>query len=161
MTPSIKDEPKEEKLCKDAERKVCAKNYPPRRIPRNVLKRTLQIATHPSDGFWLNKNTSCAAPASFERTYFMRRSLTYEKLRLARNCAMQRDFKNLAKLLASKLYGDKAVQKTGYNVFSDYASILQKLTKNKTKESQKPSPDDEENSQTVDVNDSLNFILSL
>jgi len=47
-------------------RKINGANFPARRIPPNVLKRTLEITSNPEDGFWLNKNTSCAPPISYE-----------------------------------------------------------------------------------------------
>lgn len=114
---------------KSSKRRVNGANFPARRIPSNALKRTLEIATNPVDGFWLNKNTSCAQPANYELYPRNRRSPTNEKLRLATTCLMQRDLKNLAKLLASNLVGDTVLQKDSYTVFAEYAEMLKKFTK--------------------------------
>lgn len=127
------------------EENVSAQHYPPCRIPKNVMQRTLTIATDPTDAFWLNINVSCTPSTSYEMTVDAeyKRSPTYEKLQLARNCLMQRDYKNLAKLLTSHLYGETILQKNAHNIFSEYASLLQKFTKLKQKTAQgvSPSPD--------------------
>ncbi|KAH8234243.1 hypothetical protein KR038_004663, partial [Drosophila bunnanda] len=118
---------------KITERKVNAASYPAKRIPSNALKRTLEIATNHIDTFWLNKNTSCVCPINYELYFCKQRSSTNEKLRLARNCLMQRDYKNLAKLLASNLAGDTVLQRDSYAVFTEYAELLKKFTKLKSK----------------------------
>ncbi|KAH8339989.1 hypothetical protein KR067_005252, partial [Drosophila pandora] len=127
------------------EENVSAQHYPPCRIPKNVMQRTLTIATDPTDAFWLNINVSCTPSTSYEMTVDAeyKRSPTYEKLQLARNCLMQRDYKNLAKLLTSHLYGETILQKNAHNIFAEYASLLQKFTKLKQKTAQgvSPSPD--------------------
>ncbi|KAH8376234.1 hypothetical protein KR200_007999, partial [Drosophila serrata] len=121
------------KRAKSSERKVNAASYPAKRIPSNALKRTLEIATNPIDNFWLNKNTSCVCPINYELYFGKKRSPTNEKLRLARNCLLQRDYKNLAKLLASNLAGDSVLQRDSYSVFAEYAELLKKFTKLKSK----------------------------
>ncbi|XP_016957280.1 uncharacterized protein LOC108029508 [Drosophila biarmipes] len=124
-------------------RKICGANFPARRIPPNVLKRTLEILTNPEDGFWINKNTACAPPTSYELYSNARRSITIEKLRLARNCLMQRDYKNLAKILASNLFGDSLLERASFALFSDIASILQKhpkLNAKGAKSQEEPTP---------------------
>ncbi|KAH8291277.1 hypothetical protein KR054_010268 [Drosophila jambulina] len=118
---------------KISERKVNPASYPARRIPGNALKRTLEIATNPIDNFWLKKNTSCVRPMNYELYLDKKRSATNEKLRLARNCLMTRDYKNLAKLLASELAGDTVLQRDSYTVFAEYADLLKKFTKQKSK----------------------------
>nr|XP_016943102.1 uncharacterized protein LOC108019714 [Drosophila suzukii]XP_036670216.1 uncharacterized protein LOC108019714 [Drosophila suzukii] len=124
-------------------RKINGANFPARRIPPNVLKRTLEITSNPEDGFWLNKNTSCAPPISYELYSNARRSTTYEKLRLARNCLMQRDYKNLAKILASNHTGDSLLERTSFELFMDIANILQKhpkLNSKVAKSQEEPTP---------------------
>ncbi|KAH8284709.1 hypothetical protein KR018_012037 [Drosophila ironensis] len=108
-----------------------AAQFPARRIPKHVLTRTLEIANNPLDEFWLSRNSSCTAPISYEMTAdsHNRRSITYEKLQLMRTCLLQRDFKNLAKLLASNLAGDTKVQRSAYHIYSQYANLLQDHTK--------------------------------
>ncbi|KAH8276516.1 hypothetical protein KR026_006741, partial [Drosophila bipectinata] len=119
------------KMPKEAGGKLSAQHFPPARIPKNVLQRTLTIANDSTDAFWLNINVGCTPSVSYEMTVEseFRRSLTYDKLHLARSCLLQRDYKNLAKLLTSNLYGETALQKNGYQIFSEYASLLQKFTK--------------------------------
>ncbi|XP_017061460.1 uncharacterized protein LOC108101564 [Drosophila ficusphila] len=121
-------------------RRVNAENFPARRIPNNALKRTLEIATSSVDGFWLNKNTSCAPPVSYELYSGVKRSITSQKLRLARSCLMQRDYKNLAKILASNHSGDSMLKKVSFTVFMEYAGIVQKCPKPKTKPDIEPIP---------------------
>ncbi|KAH8320056.1 hypothetical protein KR074_012515, partial [Drosophila pseudoananassae] len=125
--------------------KLSAQHFPPVRIPKNVLQRTLTIANDTTDAFWLNINVGCTPSASYEMSVEtgFRRSLTYEKLHLARCCLLQRDYKNLAKLLTSNIYGETILQKNAFNIYSEYASLLQKFTKIKEKSAQgiiTPSP---------------------
>ncbi|KAH8336939.1 hypothetical protein KR059_008576, partial [Drosophila kikkawai] len=145
---------------KKPERKINAASYPAKRIPSNALKRTLEIATNPIDSFWLNKNTSCVRPINYELYYGKNRSPTNEKLRLARNCLMQRDYKNLAKLLASNLAGDTVLQRDSYAVFAEYAEILKKFTKLKPKNIDKATESPPEAAEPLNLNpDSLDILI--
>ncbi|EDV59573.1 uncharacterized protein LOC6542068 [Drosophila erecta] len=150
---------------KNAPRKINGESFPARRIPANVLKRTLEIATSPEDGFWLNQNPSCAPPASYEFYFSVRRSTAYEKLRLARNCLMQRDYKNLAKILASNHLGDTLLQRASFQIFTEYSNVLQKCPKFYTKMDQlrvEPTPPQAESPTVGDkaLDESLDAILS-
>ncbi|XP_016970180.1 uncharacterized protein LOC108038006 [Drosophila rhopaloa] len=129
----MKTNPQKKECLKNGQRKIDGSNFPARRIPNNVLKRTLEIATSSEDGFWLNKNTSCAPSTNYELYSGTKRSVTSEKLRLARDCLMQRDYKNLAKILASNHFGDTLLQKASFTVFMEYAGCLQKCPKLKAK----------------------------
>ncbi|XP_017126358.1 uncharacterized protein LOC108145441 [Drosophila elegans] len=128
---------------KNAQRKIDVYNFPARRIPKNVLNRTLNIATNSEDGFWLNKNTSCVPSTHYELYNRTKRSVTSEKLRMARDCLMQRDYKNLAKILASHHLGDTVLQRAAFTVFTEYAGLLQKcpnLKTNTEKAKKEPTP---------------------
>ncbi|ALC39175.1 CG18316 [Drosophila busckii] len=92
---------------------------PPRRIPKSVLTRTIEILDDSSDEFWLNKNSSCAPPINYEASLEEKHSDTYKKLNLARNCLLTRDWQNLAKLLTSNLFGSTVVQKCSIPIFSE------------------------------------------
>ncbi|EDW46876.1 uncharacterized protein LOC6608115 [Drosophila sechellia] len=149
---------------KTAPRKIKGENFPARRIPANVLKRTLEIATSPEDGFWVNQNPSCAPPASNEFYFNVRRSTAYEKLRLARNCLMQRDYKNLAKILASNHMGETLLQRASFQIFMEYSKVLQKCPKFYTKMEQlrveEPTPSKRPTDEDKELDESLNDILS-
>ncbi|XP_016993720.2 uncharacterized protein udd [Drosophila takahashii] len=129
----MKTDPDQKPPLKTKERKINGDHFPARRIPPNVLKRTLEIATNFEDGYWTNKNTSCVPPTSYELYSGAKRSVTSEKLRLARSCLMQRDYKTLAKILASNHLGEGTLQKTAFTVFSEYSGLLQKHPKLNTK----------------------------
>ncbi|XP_017072772.1 uncharacterized protein LOC108109011 [Drosophila eugracilis] len=135
---------------KTASRKIVAANFPPRRIPANVLKRTLEIANNPEDGYWLNKNTSCVRSISYELYVETKPSIISEKLRLARNCLMTRDYKNLAKILASNHYGEKSLQRAAFKVFTEYASFLKNYSKERTEESKSEEKPDSPKSPTIE-----------
>lgn len=93
-------------------------NFRPRRIPKNVLRRTLEIVNNPSDEFWLNKSSSCKVPINYESND-LKQSDSAKKLNIARRCFMTRDWKNLAKLLTSNLIGNTSVQKNTFHIFSE------------------------------------------
>lgn len=93
-------------------------NCPPRRIPKNVLKRTLEIVNNPNDEFWLNKSSSCKAPINYVSND-LKQSDSAKKLSIARKCLLTRDWKNLAKLLTSNLIGNTTVQKNAFHIFSE------------------------------------------
>ncbi|XP_017151066.1 uncharacterized protein LOC108161338 [Drosophila miranda] len=103
--------------------------FPPKRIPKDVLKRTLEIASSSIDEFWLNKNCSCSPPANCELYNVMNRSITYQKLSLSRNFSMVRDWKNVEKILTSNVFGESLLKKGSYPIFSEYASLSLKFDK--------------------------------
>jgi len=106
------------------ERKFDLSKFRPRRIPKQVLARTLEIVNDPNDEFWLNKNASCAPPITEIFKSGVKHSDTYKKLDLARKCLLTRDWENLAKLLTSNLVGDTLLQKAAYPVFSEVSSLV-------------------------------------
>ncbi|XP_032595449.1 uncharacterized protein LOC116805729 [Drosophila grimshawi] len=109
------------------EEKFRVTRYPPRRIPKHVLTRTLQIINDGNDEFWLNRNSSCAPPVNTTCSDLKRCSESHQKLNLARKCMVTRDFKSLAKLLTSNLIGENWTQRSAYPVFSEYFTILLSL----------------------------------
>ncbi|XP_034472968.1 uncharacterized protein LOC117780520 [Drosophila innubila] len=120
----MKTRSKKQNFDSKIERKFDLSKFRPRRIPKQVLARTLEIVNDPNDEFWLNKNASCAPPITEIFKSGVKHSDTYKKLDLARKCLLTRDWENLAKLLTSNLVGDTLLQKAAYPVFSEYASIL-------------------------------------
>ncbi|EDW64535.2 uncharacterized protein udd [Drosophila virilis] len=113
------------KLYEDkVEKKFSSLRFPPKAIPKHVLTRTLKIVNDSNDEFWLNKNSSCAAPVTYEQSNAKKHSDAYKKLNLARKCMLTRDWQNLAKLLTSNLVGDSIIQKSSYPIFSEYVSIF-------------------------------------
>ncbi|XP_022228395.1 uncharacterized protein LOC111078159 [Drosophila obscura] len=103
--------------------------FPSKRIPKDVLKRTFEIASSSIDEFWLNKNCSCSPPTNYELYNVLNRSITYQKLSLSRNFSMVRDCKNVEKILTSNVLGESLLKKGSFPIFSEYASLSLKYDK--------------------------------
>ncbi|XP_034669519.1 uncharacterized protein LOC117902333 [Drosophila subobscura] len=112
-----------------AERELRLGQFPPKRIPKDVLNRTLEIASSLIDEFWLNKNCSCSPPANYEFYNVLNRSVTYQKLSLTRSFTMARDCKNVEKILTSNVFGESLLKKGSLPIFSEYASLSLQLDK--------------------------------